>query len=229
MRNTQTLWNTGRRLAIGLALLVAAPLVMNSTAQAQATCTVTRREVLAALEQGLSPVELARKYAGCVSADDPSEPPKAAIANQVIKDTGNTFWEAITSCGYHPQRKELTCPIEIRQRFGYGGPPAIQPAGSFEYLQFCVESPGPNGPVLRPVNVSGVHVHDEAFGRPPTWHLSTVVAADADRSPNLFSRPLNGTTLRARAILSWAISPFGNCQFVPIWGNQADFIVRLDP
>lgn len=226
MRNTQTLWNTGRRLAIGLALLVAAPLVIHSVAQAQTDCKVTRSEVLAALERGLSPVELARKYAGCVSADDPGTQPEAAIANQVIKDTGNTFWEAITSCGYHPQRKELTCPIEIRQRFGYGGPPAIQPAGSFEYLQFCVANPG--GP-LRPVNVSGVHVHDEAFGRLPTWHLSAVVAADADRSPNLFSRPLNGTTLQARAILSWAIDPFGNCQFVPTWGNQADFIIRLDP
>jgi hypothetical protein len=38
-----------------------------------------------------------------------------------------------------------------------------------------------------------------------------------------------GSTLRARAILSWAINPFGNCAFNPIWGNQADFQIRLDP
>ena len=92
-------------------------------------------------------------------------------------------------------------------------------------MQFCVDT----GFGLSPVNVSGVHLHDEAFGVAPNWYLTAVVAADGDRHPNLFSAPLNGRTLRARAILSWAINPFGNCNFVPIWGNQADFHIRLDP
>jgi hypothetical protein len=195
---------------------------------------VSRDQVLSDVKAGLSELSLFRKYAGCTAADLHNDPKELAAgvdaltaegSVQVISNTGSTFWEAFTGCGYHPQRKELTCPIEIRQRFGYGGPPAIQPAGSFEYVQFCVDT----GAGLLPVNVSGVHVHDEVFGVLPNWYMTAVVAADADRRPDLFAQPLNGRTLPARAILSWAINPFGNCQFKPVWGNQADFHIRLDP
>ena len=222
---------------MSLLLLVAASLAVTPTVQAETRdCVVSREQVLGDLKAGASDLALFRKYAGCTAADlqnPPKVPLTAADAlvavdqgsAQDLSNTGSTFWESFTGCGYHPQRKELTCPIEIRQRFGYGGPPAIQPAGSFEYVQFCVDT----GAGLLPVNVSGVHVHDEIFGVLPNWYLTAVVAADADRRPDLFSQPLNGRTLRARAILSWAINPFGNCQFKPIWGNQADFHIRLDP
>jgi hypothetical protein len=78
---------------------------------------------------------------------------------------------------------------------------------------------------LVPVNVNGVHIHDEVFGVEPKWYFTGVVSAD----DTLFSQPLDGTTLQARAILSWAFSPGGNCSFIPIFGNQADFPIRLDP
>ena len=209
-----------------------------STVQAQRQeCLVSRDEVVRDIQEGLSEQELSKKYAGCRDADTHNDPAGVPHVDdlvitpngfkQVITNTGSTFWEAITSCGYHPQRKELTCPIEIRQRFGYGGPPAIQPAGSFEYVQFCVDMG--TGLGLRPVNVSGVHLHDEVFGVAPNWYLTAVVAADGDRHPDLFVAPLNGRTLKARAILSWGINPFGRCNFIPIWGNQADFHIRLDP
>ena len=109
---------------------------------------------------------------------------------QSIKDTGSTFYEALTSCGYHPQRKELTCPIEIRQPFGFAGGPALQPAGSYEYVLFCVNA----GAGMVPVNVNGVHVHDEVHGANPNWYLSAVVPADGD----LFGVPLRGQTLVQR-------------------------------
>lgn len=193
-------------------------------------CFVSRDQVLDDIKQGLSGQELQERYAGCKDLETPSFSKLNAVlgtaalaqpaSKLTIKNTGSTFWEAITSCGYHPQRKELTCPIEIRQRFGFGGPPAVQPSGSFEYVLFCVNY----GFGLQPVNTNGVHVHDEVFGVSPNWYFTSVVPADQ----RLFSQPLNGRTLRARAILSWAIPPAG-CNFNPIWGNQADFRIRLDP
>ena len=75
-----------------------------------------------------------------------------------------------------------------------------------------------------PVNSNGVHVHDEAFGAMPNWYMSAVVPANQP----LFSTPLVGQTLRARAILSWAVPPAG-CNAIPVWGNPVDFRIRLDP
>jgi hypothetical protein len=194
------------------------------------TCVVSREEVIKDIEAGLTGAELAKKYNNCKPAPptpqkestkatilpSPNSPPKLIISN-----TGSVFYEAITSCGYHPQRKELTCPVEIRQRFGYGGPPAVQPSGSYEYVLFCVSY----GPGLVAVNTNGFHVHDELFGVLPNWYFSAVVPANQ----TLFSQPLDGSTLRARAILSWALSPGNNCNYRPVWGNQADFRIRLDP
>jgi len=182
---------------------------------------VTRDQVLASLEEGLTAQELEARFKPCLQANQTAAKETSKLSELVITDTGSTSFEAIKACGYHPQRKELTCPIEIRQRFGYGGPIAPQPAGSFEYLQFCVDY----GLGLVPVNVNGVHIHDEVFGVEPKWYFTGVVSAD----DTLFSQPLNGTTLQARAILSWAFSPGGDCNFKPIFGNQADFPIRLDP
>ena len=190
-----------------------------------ANCVVSRDEVANAIEAGVPAKELAASLEGCVAAEAAVPAGKDALTTvnaigQSIKDTGSTFYEALTSCGYHPQRKELTCPIEIRQPFGFAGGPALQPAGSYEYVLFCVNA----GAGMVPVNVNGVHVHDEVHGANPNWYLSAVVPADGD----LFGVPLRGQTLRARAILSWAVPPAG-CNAIPVWGNQADFRIRLDP
>ena len=184
-----------------------------------AQCVVSRDEVLKKLEQGVSTEELSEQLKGCV-AEEAVDANGDILAKQLIQNTGSVFYEAITSCGYHPQRKELTCPIEIRQQFGYGGMPALQPVGSYEYVLFCVQTPAG----LVPVNTNGVHVHDESFGVNPPWYMTAVVAANGA----LFSQPLVGQTLRARAILSWAVPP-GGCNAIPVWGNQADFKIRLDP
>ena len=194
---------------------------------AQAACAVDREEVVRALEDGISTKELADKLDGCValeSLDDFGEPPHESsnAIGQSIKDTGSTYYEALIGCGYQAQRKELTCPIEIRRPLGFGGVPALQPVGSYEYVLFCVDMGGGAG--LVPVNTNGVHVHDEVHGAGPNWYMSAVVPANEA----LFSVPLRGQTFRARAILSWAVPPAG-CNAFPVWGNQADFRIRLDP
>ena len=205
---------------IPLTLLLASSQIQTATA---ADCQVRRTDILSELAKGVDPEKLAEKYAGCIAADGGLEPnplPQNNAIGQSIKNTGSTRYEALTSCGYHPQRKEFTCPIEIRQPVGFGGVPALQPAGSYEYVLFCVN----NGGGYQPVNINGVHVHDEAFGSAPNWYHTAVVPANYA----LFNQPLIGQTMRARAILSWGIPPAG-CNFVPIWGNQADFRIRLDP
>jgi len=192
-------------------------------------CDDSRKQAHADAAAGLSGAAIYDKYSSCLKSTSALVPLPASLDNIVwgkqnkiiITDTGSTAFEAITSCGYHPQRKELTCPIEIRQNAAYSGQPALQPAGSYEFVQFCVNY----GAGFVPVNVNGVHVHDEAFGNRPNWYMTAVVPAD----DQLFQQPLTGQTLRARAILSWNISPASDCNFQPIWGNQADFRIRLDP
>lgn len=209
--------------------LLCSALLPAANAASLPQCDNSRHQALADAAAGMSGADIYKKYSGCLknvpglaavppSLDDIIWQGKSKI---IITDTGSTAFEAIKSCGYHPQRKELTCPIEIRQTTGYSGTPALQPGGSYEFVQFCVNY----GNGFVPVNVNGVHVHDEAFGAQPNWYMTAVVAADDE----LFQQPLNGQTLRARAILSWNTSPAGDCNFQPIWGNQADFRIRLDP
>jgi len=201
-------------------------------------CVVTRDQLIADLRAGLSTDDLEQKYAGCIAAPPPPDgtpgsaasalppgalaSPFAAAAGGVsesVKNTGSVFWEAIKSCGYHPQREEADCAVEIRQRFGFGGP-ICQTTGSHEFLLFCADL----GSGLVPINTNGIHLHDERFGVPPAWSLAATIQSNA----RLLGVPNDGRTLRGRVILSWQLPPT-NCNYIPIWGNQSDFRFRLDP
>lgn len=207
-------------------------------------CSISKDQIQAQLNAGATPEELYAQYGNCAASDPGSAPGDvcasttaspaatdsdermlAAIINpswppyQIITNTGSTYYEAMTSCGYHPQKKQAACVIEIRQRFGFAGVPGGGP-GSFENVLFCVDL----GAGLVPINVGTVHVHDEAFGVQPRWYFAALIPANGA----LAARPLNGMTYAARAILSWAWAP-NNCNFRPVWGNQIDFRIRLDP
>jgi hypothetical protein len=206
-------------------------------ATVHAVCTATRQQVLADLNAGLTAEDINAKYSGCVANDStpvtgssalvPSEgsekvasfPNPQTPSTETITNTGSTLYEAIKDCGYHPQRKELGCTVEIRQRFGFGGN-VCAAAGSHEFVLFCVDY----GVGLVPVNVNGFHIHDEGFGVNPNWYFQAVVQSDW----KLLSQPYKGQTLKARAILSWG-TPVLACNGAPTWGNQADFRIRLDP
>ena len=69
-----------------------------------------------------------------------------------------------------------------------------------------------------------MHVHDEQFGEQPNWYFSAIIQANT----KLQAIVQNGQTLKARAILSWAAIP-NSCTYRPVWGNQADFRIKLDP
>ncbi len=190
--------------------------------QASAACTVDRSEMVSAVEAGLSALEIGASYDGCKAKEKNAKAKGPSINGMQVSNTGSIRFEALHGCGYHPQRKEATCPIIIKQRDGYGGVPDLQPSGSYEYVLFCVDYGDGNG--LTRVNANGVHVHDEEDGDSPRWLMSAVIPANA----RLFERPLDSQTLSARAILSWASKPT-TCDFIPVYGNQVDFKIRLDP
>jgi hypothetical protein len=212
---------------LGLAL---AALLVGAPAANAAQCTVKRSQVEADIAAGFTEEELAVKYAGCTADDTQGTSATAVAAGEgrlrhvasemnVITNTGSIFYERITQCGYHPQREEAVCAVEIRQNFGFGGR-ICQGPGSHEWVLLCVILGG----AWVPVGVGGVHVHDANAGSVPPWDFGVVTQAQ----PQLAGQLNNGQTLQARTILSWFFVPTG-CNYIPIWGNQADFRIRLDP
>jgi hypothetical protein len=214
---------------------VAALLLVGTALPTRAqNCTVSRERVIAEVQSGVSPEELEKKYAGCV-AEPPTDSDAVAkvlssqlvaanpvavpwVPSESVKDTGSTYWEALKSCGYHPQREEANCVFEVRQRFGFGGPVGFP--GSHEYLLFCADL----GSGLVPIHTNGVHLNDESLGMWPRWSISATIQSN----PRLLSLLNDGRTMRGRVILSWQIPP-SSCNAQPIWGNQSDFRFRLDP
>jgi len=232
-RGTTLLW----------AVLVLAAFLASS-APILAQCTVTRDQLAADVNSGLSPDEINAKYAGCVAADQAGTgataatgqestaaatgtiiqsplPPPGSPSTMIFTYPSSVFYEEQKACGYHPQREELDCTVQIKQRFGFAGVPAIG-AGSNEFILFCVDYG--DGLGLVPVNTNGVHVHDEPFGVQPSWYFGVVVQSN----PRLLALINNGRTLKARSILSWNVPPAA-CNTVPFWGNWLDFRIRLDP
>lgn len=198
----------------------------------QAQCPVSRSQVEAELADGVTGEELYTKYGSCAGTTSVATLDAAYIGgdvelgvdalNMIINPPGSSqFWEALQACGYHPQREEAECAIDIRQSFGFGGAIGAG-AGSHEWVLFCAGIGA--GGALVPINISGVHIHD-APGQNPRWDFGVAIQAN----PALHARLNNGATLPARAILSWAIVPPMNCNWAPVWGNWANFRIRLDP
>jgi hypothetical protein len=189
-----------------------------------AQCTVSRSQIEAELAAGATGDDLYTKYGNCTASSTAMVAPASGIT--AITDEANTFvnfninWERIESCGYHPQREEADCAIEIRQNGGYGGP-ICAAGGSHEWVMLCVNF----GAGLVPVGTGEVHVHDAPAGAVAPWDFGVVVQG----APRLTGLLNNGATLPARAILSWAIIPPANCNWAPVWGNWANFRLRLDP
>ncbi len=189
-------------------------------------CGRTRADLEEALLAGVSAQDLSDQHNDCLGMgifgdgfETGDTTGWSSVAKQETTPTGSITYEEIDACGYHPQRRELDCAVELKQRFGFAGAPGAGP-GSWEWIQFCVDY----GVGLVPVNVSAVHVHDEPFGDMGPWYYGVSVAADT----SLHQALTNGQTLIARAILSWTLIP-NSCSYTPPWGNQADFRIKLDP
>jgi hypothetical protein len=202
-----------------LALGLLTPLAARATT---ATCPQNRANIEAAVESGEPTDQISETMASCLLSPI-SGAELSAPYNQSITNPGgsNTSFEAIEACGYNPQRKEATCPIQIRQPTGFGGM-ICAASGSWEFVLLCVDF----GAGLVPINVNGFHVYDSTLA--PNWDFAAVIQSNA----TLMDQQYTGQALPARAILSWMVNPMVGpvpCNFVPTWGNRSDFRIRLDP
>src|SRR5262245_62117008 len=165
--------------------------------------------------------ELYAKYQFCVA--DAQNVPSTFIAaarecGAAVSNLGSLFYEDLPCAGYDPQRRQFAAPIKIKQTFGFG--PAPLP-GSREHVLHCVADA--NG-VLQPVGRDSVHLADAIAGQVPTWQFAVITNA----AFNLQTiQPMDGTTRRARSILSWEFTPT-DCNYQPIWGNALNYRIRLD-
>lgn len=161
-------------------------------------------------------------YGSCM----PPDPGGGPWTQMTQTNTASTYYEALTSCGYDPQKKLFTAVIEIRQPFGFGG--TIPGPGSWEHVQFCVDW-NEDG-VFQPWESEGigrVHLHNDSRQGEPNWYFAVIHRPTA----GLKTAPLNGRTLQARAVLSWMMVPT-KCSLAAsgiIWGNELSFQIRLDP
>jgi len=197
----------------------------------------SRKEVINALQLGIEPDVIAKASAACLppakapTFDRNGNPVENVMSSQQIAWWGNTNYEELTGCGYHPQRRELACVVELKKTSGYGGtPPYPAHMGSFEWVKFCVYYPSsqPN-PGWEAVNTSAVHVHDKPptpiAMYPPPYHYAVIVQAN----PRLHQALVNGQTLWARAALSWGSPPSQSWCSPGFWGNAIWLKIKLDP
>jgi hypothetical protein len=216
------------------ALVTALALALPVAAQAQSTTYCgegVKAEVAKALEGSaqMGSAELARleaslydKYKSCGTIDGaqvPASDPIYIAARQCgakVSILGSLFYEEMSCCGYDPQRRSFACPVKVKQRFGFGGSPL---PGSREFVLHCVADAAG---VFHEVAQDSVHLSNSVFN--PSWQFAVV--ANANERLNLV-QPMSGQPRRARSILSWGLRPTG-CNYVPIWGNALDYMIRLD-
>jgi hypothetical protein len=207
-----------------LALTLAAPAVAQKGTQTGETrCPPELREELAKLLAENDDVSLRReiqeKYRYCTK--EGVEIPRSEAARHEycgrLVYAGSLYYERLRCCGYEPQKRLFNCPVEIRQPGGFGAYPV---PGSYEYVLSCVHLSG----AWQPVALDRVHLANAQTGD-PDWY--TAVTAKAGGA--LAEMDLKGQTLRARSILSWNLTPKGDCDYRPVWGNVIEYKIRLDP
>ena len=135
-----------------------------------------------------------------------------------VSNLGSLFYEEMSCAGYDPQRRQFAAPVKIKQTFGFGGAPL---PGSREHVLHCVADA--NG-ILVPVGHDSVHLANTIDNQAPTWQFAVITNANENLQAIY---PMDGTTRRARSILSWALTPT-SCHYTPIWGNALNYRIRLD-
>lgn len=166
--------------------------------------------------------ELYAKYQYCGQQDAQSAPATfhaaARECGAQVSNLGSLFYEEMSCCGYDPQRRQFACPIKVKQTVGFGGAPL---PGSREHVLHCVADASG---ALVPVGRDSVHLANAIGVQAPTWQFAVVAAANQNLQA---VQPMDGTTRRARSILSWGLTPT-SCNYVPIWGNALNYRIRLD-
>jgi hypothetical protein len=207
--NRNAVVSVGRVLGLVAAVWALVPL----TASAQVCGEAERTAFQNAVNAGASEAELEQQFGKC------RDTTTGVVATSTVF---NNFYERINSCGLHPQARQASCDVEIRQSFGFGafGP---NPAGSTENVLFCFDCDR-NG-TYEFATAGSVHATNNISGTLPSWYLAAF--ASAANAPSTCAWG-SGRAINMRVILSWAAKP-SSCAYRPIWGNWLTFQSRLDP
>jgi hypothetical protein len=189
-----------------------------------------RQQFIDDVAAGATEADLEFKYGGCREYLDPTNQCTASSAVRPgdIRSTGaavksvlnaNIFYERLNGCGYHPQAEMVSCDVELRQPFGFGG----FPGGTTEWVRFCLDC-NQNG--IWDYTTSGsVHVTNDISGAIPGYFFEA--HATTFDAPG-FCTVNNGGAGTLRAILSWVLKP-ATCSSRPFWGNTITETIRRDP
>lgn len=207
-------------------MIVGLVLSLPVSAATSTVCDETvRNQFIADVDAGATQADLEAKYGYC-RTDGVVPATTSGLASKSIKfsNNGSTYYEQLNGCGYHPQGEMLTCDVEIKQRFGFGGAP-----GTSEHVLFCMDCNSDG--IWDYATLGSVHVTDDFSGGTPSWYFNvyaTTWAAPANCTAN------DGLVTRVQAQLSWVLRPgqvtVNSCyNFNPFWGNTILFDARRDP
>lgn len=217
-----------------LALLSVVPAVA-AAAVAQTPCDETvRQQFQQKVADGATEADLEAAFGHCrENFEEPvcTEPGTTfgsiSAASKTVTNNGSIYYERMNGCGYHPQAEMLTCDVELRRRFGYGG----FPGGTNEHVLFCMDC-NRDG-FWDYATLGSVHVTDDVSGGPLPFFFNAFASTWA-APPGANCTPNNGTAINVKAVLSWVWRPnvvrLADCtNFRPFWGNTIFFTSRNDP
>lgn len=133
--------------------------------------------------------------------------------------SGNTSYEQLMCCGFHPQLSQLEAVVHVKKNAGYTE--SLCHGGSPEYVRFFTSSDG--GATWVDQGLTSFHAYNVAGPRPLEYAVSLGINP---RRTFCFKENL----LKVRAILSWNVAPTpGDPNFIPVWGNVLNVDVQVEP
>jgi hypothetical protein len=146
----------------------------------------------------------------------------AAVIAAIDKTQGDTSFERLDCVGLDPNgTSNLVATFTVRRPYGYGGTQCQ--AGSQEYVAFFID--WLNGSGYHWAGTTQLTVHD--FVTIPADGLRYTVAVPIDLSKHLKKCDAGPVYAKVRAILSWAVMPAPNPNYVPAWGNHVDGEIEI--
>jgi hypothetical protein len=141
----------------------------------------------------------------------------------VLSVSSNTFYEELACVGYQPQQQRLEGVVYLYQPSGYGSD--ICGPGTAEFVRFYMSFD--NGATWVDQGLTSFQAYNIPAGTEGGNRLEYAVSLTPQVGHKLC---LFNPLVRVRAILSWNNPPpFGQPNWIPIWGNVREVTVLVEP
>jgi len=160
-----------------------------------------------------------------VSAHPTSAQALAGFKEQVIANSGNTYYEQIQSVSYNPDLQLLEAIVSTKRDSGYNG--NLCTAGSYAFVRFYLNY----GSGWEDQGYSAVNEHDIPTGNDCTKHAEKPLSYSASLKIIPKSNWCSTHVLpQVRAVLEWNKIPTANDpNYASIWGNTFDDYIQIKP